>query len=270
MTRRNISIVARAISFWLLFEGLLFGLRTTSFGLPGWAIAITVGGGMSLVMVLVTRLYLKSEERLEMSSLGMALSTGSLPRLLISLPAGMAFFGCLYLVYLGLGPVSIEWVDQPDFLNATVASFFALLALGTMEEIAFRGYFMRKLDQAIGVRAAIYVTSVAFGLYHGLTIGSLTGPAVWGLLYGALAYWSRGLAVPIGFHVGANLTQALFSQKQRWASGLWMFAIGDEALLTVDQISAGLQIVLLLIGVVLVEVYVRRARAGKQVSTLGK
>ena len=72
---------------------------------------------------------------------------------------------------------------------------------------------------------------------------SLTGPAIWGLIFGTLAYWSKGLAIPIGFHTGVNFVQALFSQKEKWASGIWTFDIADEITpFTVDQITVGMKI----------------------------
>ena len=150
-------------------------------------------------------------------------------------------------------------VEKPDLLNATVIAFLAMTAMGVMEEIVFRGYFLKKLASATGIRAAIYLTSLAFGLYHGITIDSITGPAVWGLLYAVLAYWSKGLAIPIGFHVGVNLIQAIFSQKQKWVSGIWYFDVQDIAApFTVDQITTGLHLCLLILAVAFVEYYLRK------------
>ena len=90
---------------------------------------------------------------------------------------------------------------------------------------------------------------------------SLTGPAIWGLIFGTLAYWSKGLAIPIGFHTGVNFVQALFSQKEKWASGIWTFDIADEITpFTVDQITVGMKIFLLVAGLVFVEMYLRKTR----------
>jgi len=51
----------------------------------------------------------------------------------------------------------------------------------SMEEIAFRGYFLKKLQGSLGTRAAIYITSICFGFYHGLNVESMMGPATWAL-----------------------------------------------------------------------------------------
>jgi len=258
MKKTKIGNVAKALSFWLLFEGLLFALNASFFNMPKWLVAIVFGGALSLLMIFLSSLYLKSD-KMTMADLGMTLAPGSYRRFAVSLLVGMAFFGGFFVLYLLLAPVAVARISEPDLFNATVLAFFAMLALGTMEEIVFRGYFLRKLDTAIGVRAAIYLSSIAFGLYHGLTIDSITGPAIWGLIYGVLAYWSKGLAIPIGFHVGANLIQSLFSQKERWVSGIWTFDVSEATtLFTVEQVTTGLQIFLLIFAVGLLEYYLRR------------
>ena len=66
-------------------------------------------------------------------------------------------------------------------------------------------------------------------------------------------------AVPIGFHTGVNFLPALFSQKETWASGIWTFDVTDElTIFTVDQVSAGLKVFVLIAGIALVEVYLRK------------
>lgn len=258
MTTVKMGIITKALLFWAIFELLLIGVRTIPLGIPKWSHGIMVGGGFTVVMILVTHLFLKSD-KLTMPELGLTLAKGSFKRFLLSLGAGMALFGCFFLVYLWLTPVTVRSVSDLNILDAVLVSFFAILMLAIMEEVIFRGYFLKKLESAVGIRIAIYVTSIAFGIYHGLAIDSLTGPAVWGLLFGVMAYWFKGLAVPIGFHAGVNFMQALFSQKERWASGFWTFDVTDEfTLFTVDQVSTGLQVFLLIAGITLVEVFLRK------------
>lgn len=260
MAQEKFTLIAKATSIWLIFQGLFFTFGAIGFLVPKWALAIVFGGFLSAVMLYITSLYLKNDT-LTKSELGMSFTINSLKRGVTSFIIGTSFFGFFYLCYLGLTPVTILLVEQPDFINSTVISLFSFIALGAMEEIVFRGYFMRKLDTAIGIRAAIYVTSIAFGLYHGLVFDSITGPAIWGLVYAALAYWTKGLAIPIGFHIGVNYIQALFSQKEKWVSGIWYFDLQEEtAIFTVEQVSIGLKVFMLLLGVALVEYYLRKVR----------
>ncbi len=211
--------LARAISFWALFEVLFIGLMQRFPGIPDAVMGMLGGAVLGGAMYAVTRLYVK-HDTLTLGDLGLVPGAGSVRRLLVSLLVGMAVFGVFYLVYLALTPVRFAWVEQPNWLEALVFGVLTFLLLSLMEEIVFRGYLLRKLESAVGMRAAIYASSVLFGLYHGLSLESITGPAVWGLWYAVLLYWSRGLAVPIGFHAGVNFTQALFNQKQ-WVPGIW-------------------------------------------------
>jgi membrane protease YdiL (CAAX protease family) len=258
MSQKKVIIVAKAFSFWFVFQCMLFALNMAYVNIPKWLVAIAFGSTLSLLMFFVTKLYLKTDT-LTMASLGMTFVRGSVKRFSISLLLGAAFFGGFFLLYLGLSPVKIVVGSQSDLLLVILLAFLVMLALGTMEEIVFRGYFLRKLNTAMGLRASIYITSMAFGLYHGLAFDSITGPAVWGLLYGVLAFWSKGLAVPLGFHVGANFMQTIFGLKEKWTGGYWAFDMAEKsAPLTIEQITIGLQGFLLVIGVVLVEYYIRK------------
>jgi hypothetical protein len=128
-----------------------------------------------------------------------------------------------------------------------------------MEEVAFRSFALVRLQQAWGARAAIYVTAIAFAAYHGPTNPmNLLGPGVWGLIYGLAAVSSRGIALPLGIHFGANYVQGLFGMKTEYASGLWQVVPGSgEGLVPLDTIGIALQSVLLVAGVVLIERHVR-------------
>jgi membrane protease YdiL (CAAX protease family) len=261
LTKVNVVIIAKALLFWGLFQGLLLASMAGFMTLPRLAVAVTAGGSITIAVIGLTWLFLRNE-KLTMSDLGMTFGKGSLKRFGLGLAAGVALFGCFFLVYFWLTPVAPEGVDDFNFLDAVVLTFFSFVMLSAMEEVAFRGYFLRKLESAVGIRVAIYASSIAFGLYHGLTVDSLTGPAVWGLFYGVLAYWSKGLAVPIGFHAGVNLIQAFFSQKEKYANGIWTIDTVEKITpFTVGQVTIGLQVLLFIAGVVLVEVYISRKGA---------
>lgn len=255
MIKANILNIAKVLLFWILFEILMNGIGTLIPNSVNWLYGASIGGSVSIGLLGVTFLFLKYD-KLNFVNMGLSFNTGSLIRLIFSLVTGMTFFGCFYLVYLWLTPVIIVDIHVKSVINIILLSLLSLLMLAAMEEIAFRGYALKKLETIIGPRGAIYLTSLAFGLYHGFAFDSITGPAVWGLLYAVLAYWSKGLAVPIGFHAGANLIQALFGEKSRYADGIWAFDLADKITpFTVDQITPFLKIFLFILGVLLVEIY---------------
>jgi membrane protease YdiL (CAAX protease family) len=255
MTKTNLFTLAKVVGFWLLFAVLMNVIWAFIPISPNWLHGAGSGGSVSIAMMIVTYFLLKSD-KLTFNSMGMSFNAVSLLRFMLCLVAGTAFFGGFYLIYLWLTPVIIVSVQNNSIIDIILLSVLSLSMLSAMEEIAFRGYALKKLETVIGPRGAIYLTSLAFGLYHGFTIDSITGPAVWGLLYAVLTYWSKGLAVPIGFHAGANIIQALFSEKPRYADGIWGFDLAQEITpFTVDQISLFLKIFLIVVGVLFVEIY---------------
>ncbi|WND04062.1 type II CAAX endopeptidase family protein [Temperatibacter marinus] len=263
MTSSSINIpltIIKAFSIWIIFQIAFYWGGAVGPLLPQSMKAIVFGGSLSLFVYFLTKVYLRTDT-LTMGDLGMTLSPGSWMRFSLSLVVGMAFFGAFFVAYLLFTPVKIVPILEPNYLNTIFVSLLSFVMLGVMEELVFRGYFMKKLETAIGIRGAIYLTSIAFGLYHGITIDSITGPAIWGLLYAVLAYWSKGLAIPIGFHIGANYIQALFSQKEKWVSGLWNFDVTQQStLFTIEQVTLMNQLALLTLAIFLVEYYLRKVR----------
>ena len=89
-----------------------------------------------------------------------------------------------------------------------------LLMLG--EELVFRGYAFRQMVAGLGVRRALLLSAVAFGVYHVLGSGSwgmgwvfrFGMPTLGGLVFGLAMIRSGGLALPIGLHLGGNWVQA--------------------------------------------------------------
>lgn len=92
------------------------------------------------------------------------------------------------------------------------------LASVLAEELVFRGYGFRQLVAVCGARPALILSAAAFGLYHlalagfapwGMGAVLVFGlPALGGLLFAAAALRTRGLALPLGLHLGGNWVQA--------------------------------------------------------------
>ncbi len=120
------------------------------------------------------------------------------------------------------------------------------------EELVFRGYALRVLRMRHGDAVAIVATAAAFGTYHligsqdwamGLTFRFATSFAG-GLLFAWVAIRTRGLAWPIGLHLGGNWVQASIAGfAPTDASGVgavWRIAIDAEqfAALTAPDLAA--------------------------------
>jgi membrane protease YdiL (CAAX protease family) len=178
--------------------------------------------------------------------LSVLFARGSLPRLgtLGILPdrfsAARMFAGCLLgTLLLGIyfavsaGIADVGWSRNSAVGPAAVAlGFVAAIAGAAAEELAFRGYPMRRLMEAYGLWAAQLVIAVAFILYHIVLAGWPVVPAIIGtglgsLLFGMAAVVSRGLALPIGLHAVWNF--GMWAGGTRELPAPWEIARIDQA-----------------------------------------
>jgi membrane protease YdiL (CAAX protease family) len=118
-----------------------------------------------------------------------------------------------------------RWIANDDHrsVGLVLLAFVGYLVLALREELAFRGYPLRRLESAWGMWWALMLLSVVFALEH--TAGgwswsrSLLGPPAGALLFGMAALATRGIAVPLGIHAAFNFGQWLMGQKD--AGGVW-------------------------------------------------
>jgi membrane protease YdiL (CAAX protease family) len=93
-----------------------------------------------------------------------------------------------------LGPASAIW------LTSGYLVFF--LGVGFTEELLFRGYILHNLGERMPLWAALTVSSVLFGLFHGLhaSVADLAEIMLGGFMLGLLRLTTGTLWVPIGLH----------------------------------------------------------------------
>lgn len=252
-----------ATSYWAIFIlGLMILLPALGPMVPSVINKyITTGTLGSLIALGLILAYLRFEKK-TLKDIALVWDSKSLPLFVIGLVVGLVLCLLMYLVLAAISPLTITMVAQPDFLRSLGLAFLILCGLALMEELAYRSFPFLKLQSQVGMRTAIYVSSISFALYHGLDVMNFIGPGVWGIYYGLMAIWSRGIALPFGFHVGLNWLQTLFGAKPHYAEGLWV--MGQESgkgILTLESAGLGLQVILLLIGVALVEWTVRRGQS---------
>jgi len=129
-------------------------------------------------------------------------------RLLVGAMAGVLLVAVYFVIAAPLA--NIAWTRNAAVGPAAVSlSLAGALAGAAAEELAFRGYPLRRLMEAYGLWPAQAVVALAFILYHILIVGWPVLPAIVGtglgsLLFGMAAVVSRGLALPIGLHATWN------------------------------------------------------------------
>ena len=243
------------VFYWAAF---LLGFRVFVYMMLGvlpsdWDQNIIFGVFGSITIIGLTAVILKYEKKTWAEN-GLSFDRGSLGRYFIGLLAGIVIATIIFLILQMLTPVTIVKEAEPDILLTLGLSIVILMGLGLMEEVAYRSYPMFKLESAYGVRASIYITSIAFAFYHGWHWGNLLGPGVWGLYYGLMAIWTRGIAMPLGFHVGINWAMTALGMKPHYVQGIWdLKEDAGTGYFATNQVGVGVQIVLLVVAVIGIE-----------------
>ncbi len=89
---------------------------------------------------------------------------------------------------------------------------------------------------------------------------SFCGPAVWGLIYGLAAIYSKGIAMPTGIHYAANLTTSSLGEKKTTAS-IWTVEQPNSATAKYGGFDWGTilpSLALLVFAIICIELYMRR------------
>lgn len=141
----------------------------------------------------------------------------------IALVAVQAFFLALI--------VHARWTRVPNTSTwSAVVPWIAYLSLACREELAFRGYPLRRMERFLGPLAAQLIVASVFSLEHvggGSTWGNaFVGVFIGSLLFGMAALATRGLAVPIGLHAMWNFGQWILGEKE--LPGLWKVWMADR------------------------------------------
>ena len=213
----------RVLAKALVFTAVALALVATAGPLVGIAAATTgvssvppaaYGAVVSAMLLAATSLTLH-REGLDLRSLGLVPSRDRIRELAIGFAVGVVLFVILALVRGALAGVAWTFGGVNAMLPVLASLLVALLLL-LPEELLFRGYAFQRLILAVGVWPGILVSAVLFGLYH-LVGSGMWGigaffraamPALGGVVFGWLAVRTRGLALPIGLHLGGNWIQA--------------------------------------------------------------
>ena len=151
--------------------------------------------------------------------------------------------------------------ETTNLISFLTISIPTLLILSIVEEVIFRGYFLFKLKTEFGIRTAIYVTAIIFGLYHGLSFEAAFGPFTFGLIFGLMALKSKGLILPIVFHFMLNWMQALFGMKEKYTSGMFeLVFVGEPTFIEADKLGLAIHLLLLVAAIFAIEHHIKRRK----------
>lgn len=219
--------------FWrlLLAAGLCVLLTLTTIVVPLLApqplLQAAVGSVLALGAVLLTAWFAaRFLDRRPAADVGFRLNVAWWLDWTFGLALGAGLMAGIFLIERYLGWLVItEWMRESGTTEQFVPGMLSLVALficvGIYEEVAFRGYLLRNLAEGFHFRAtgpagalalAIVLTASLFGAVHASNPGasslSVANTILSGLYFGAAFVWTGRLALPIGFHISWNFTQA--------------------------------------------------------------
>lgn len=136
----------------------------------------------------------------------------------------------------------ISWsLNQSFDYRSLFGSFWYHLKSALTEDLIFRAALLYLLIKRLGMYRAIFLSAVAFGVYHWFSYG-LLGSRIIVLLYvllttGFTGYvWgytyakTKSILMPLGFHLGWNFINTLFYDTQPYGQLLFQ-ETGNMALL---------------------------------------
>jgi membrane protease YdiL (CAAX protease family) len=220
--------LARVALFWLAYLAVLV-LAAIPRGLlpPGSAEAgpLLWGAIAVPVLLMISRAMDRRAARLQVADsrsedgppLAQRLSIATLGHLMAGAAIGIVTYVAMVVATsVFVAPVQVAISDSAPPLSTIALSTASTVLLAWMEELGFRGFPLRTLASALGTWRAQAIVAIAFALSHlayGWPLDRIAlGVLPFALLFGAVAQWSGGLAMPIGVHAAVNLARVAMGE----------------------------------------------------------
>ncbi len=266
LIQSRVKYIFKATIFCIFFIGLLFLFTSSLNFLPRHLVPYSLEGiyhgiiGI-LVGLLTTKLFLGFDKK-KFSDIGLSFERSTIVKFLAGAVIGVIIMGLLAGSVIYFTNTSIE-VNQKFKLSQFLIASLTTFLLAFMEEIGFRAYPLHLLKNKVGIRIAIIITSILFAFSHiayGWTPTSSLGPAIWGLLFGLSAIYSKGIAMPTGIHYAINLTTFSLGSGNNTVS-IWTIKNTNSIranYLGIDWVIILPHITLLVFAIICIELYMRR------------
>lgn len=196
-------LISGIISFFFIY-GLSQGIGSLSSLMPVKCILIFLAGAAILALYAFSVRVFKKEcpRDLPLKTAHMETAKG--------LALGVGYFAVIagIMAIFGVYSASLTAVDWRNIVLSFV--FYFLVASG--EEVIFRGFIFRMIDERFNTCAALVISALLFGFIHLVSPNSSIWSSVAisieaGLLLGAAYKYSGTLWFPIGIHWAWNFTQ---------------------------------------------------------------
>ena len=256
--------ILKVTIYWSLFFILFIAATAQSsaiFSKPVHRFTSAILG--TIIALSLTGMFIKSENK-TLADYHLVWGKSTLLNLLKGFAIGLAACAAITAILVVFGGLKIQ--KNPEALSLwTPFLYLAIVPAAFMEEIAFRSYPFIKLHKAFGLRMTQLIVVIAFALYH-IPIGwsilsAFLGPGIWALVFGIAAVQSKGIALPIGIHVGLNLLQSIVGMRKGNES-FWLTSQDENTASFIANLVT--RMLVLLVGILLTKYYIRRSSDDQQ------
>ena len=187
-------------------------LAWLSSGSPATGSMVFAAATRVATVLVITWLMLRVFDRQPLLSVGLSPRGSAVRELAAGLGIGFVLAEGVIVLEIATRLVAIEATAAADSAGAValVSITGMLLTAAAWEELLFRGYPFQRLVEGTGRAAAIAITSLLFGLLHGMnpdaTILSVMNTVLAGVLFSVAYLKTRALWLPIGLHFVWNWT----------------------------------------------------------------
>jgi uncharacterized protein len=257
--RRRLVALGRVLLFWF---GTMAILAVTAPGAA--ALGVRSGaliGAIASFLTLGLTLLFVIWERKSLHDFGFYVTRRSPYLFFLGILIGLALVGAHTALTALVAPV--HWViDRHSAPPRAMLLVTTFLLLATREEIAFRGYPLRKLAADLNPWAAQLIVAALFAIEHmigGATwSNALFGAGMGSLVFGMAALATRGLAMPIGLHAAYNVAD--WARGGKGGEGLWRAVVAPGSEQTVQLIGMAAYVAVMGVAVVTLWIWGRRAQ----------
>jgi membrane protease YdiL (CAAX protease family) len=170
------------------------------------------GGGVAGAII-SSLLVWKYINKKKIAALGLEFNRLNMKDLGFGLFLGGASMALIFIILLLTGQISLKSsLITPDFSIYSLTFLILFIFVGFSEEIFFRGYIMKTMEDRYNSKWLVYVmSSLIFSLFHGMnpnvSIFGLINIGLVGLLFSYMYDVTKSLWMPIGYHITWNYFQ---------------------------------------------------------------
>ena len=184
-------------------------------------LAVMVVGEAATFLAVFLSVYLARRllDRRSFTSLGLVWDRFAGRDLLVEFFISACMIGLIYLLETATGWLHFERfnLDQTSLVKM-LGGLLALLGIfavtGLTEELMARGYWLRNLEEGLGLPWAVLISSILFALAHSLnpnvSLMAIIGLVAAGVFLAFACLRTRQLWLPIGLHIGWNFFEGPF------------------------------------------------------------